>query len=50
MQSRGAERVKVLGAGGEGLGDGEVGVFWELTCYGGEERGEEEDEREEGCH
>jgi hypothetical protein len=50
VQSRGTERVKVLGAGGEGLGDGKVGVFLELTRCEGEEGGEEEEKREEGCH
>lgn len=36
----------VLGAGGEGLGDGEVGIPLELTGYGGEGRGGKEEERE----
>jgi hypothetical protein len=39
-----------LGAGGEGLGDGKVGVFLELTRYEREEREEEEEKREEGRH
>jgi len=50
VQSRGTKGVKVLSAGGERLGDGQVGVFLELTGYGGEEGSEEEEEREEGGH
>jgi len=50
MECRGAECVKGLFVGGKGLGDGEVGVFLELTGCEGEEGREEEDGEEERCH